>query len=726
MSQEHLRVLLVEDNEEDALLLMRALRRGGYNLHLERVETSRAMQAQLLQQQWDLVISDYSLPNFSAPLALEVLQKSGLDLPFIIVSGYIGEDAAVSAMKAGAHDYVMKDNLARLIPAVERELREAAIRHQNWLVEEKRRESEQRFRALIENATDIVVIIDKQGIFRYISPSQERIFGYKTVEMLGRNCLDFIYPEDVPVAIAMMKRSLKQPKVSQAAIECRLFRHNGSLCFLEAVATNLLHDPSVKGVVVNCYDITERKHAEEQLRFYAFYDPLTGLPNRTLFLENLEQQLEQETGGDLSFPIPNASSSISHIPKNSLFAVLFLDLDRFDVIKYSLGHLVADELLSATAARLVRQVRITDTVARVGIDEFALLLVNIFDVAQVQQIAQKIHASIAMPFHLEGREIFTTASIGIVIGGNSPIACTTNYDRPEDFLRAADTAMYYAKRRGKGCSAVFDASMHAHALARLQLEADLRRAIEREELVLHYQPIVSLFSGNLTGFEALVRWKHPQMGLVSPSEFIPAAEETGLILPLGTWVLREACRQLARWEAQFPSASKLTMSVNLAGLQLVQPDLIEEIDLILQETGLAGDRLKLELTETIFMEIAEVASAVLDQLKARQIQLSIDDFGTGYSSLSRLHEWPLDTLKIDRSFVSRLGLGNEGSELVRTIVTLAHNLGLDVIAEGVETAEQVSQLRSLQCQCGQGHFLSKPLDSVAATDLIVGKLTIKN
>jgi PAS domain S-box-containing protein/diguanylate cyclase (GGDEF)-like protein len=717
MSQAHLRVLLVEDCEEDALLLMRELRRTGYKLLLERVETAAAMQQQLVEQEWDMVISDYSLPKFSAPEALKLLQETGLDLPFIIVSGYIGEDAAVAAMKAGAHDYVMKDNLARLIPAVERELREAAVRRQNQMAEARRRESEQRFRALIENATDIVVILDKDGIFRYISPSQERIFGYKTEEVLGKKCLDYIYPEDVSLAIATMKRSLRQPRISQAAIECRLFRRNGSLCFLEAVATNLLDDPSVKGVVINCHDITERKQAEEQLRFYAFYDPLTGLPNRTLFLERLGQLIEQTSQQD--------KEAVSYNPC-SLFAVLFLDLDRFDVIKYSLGHLVADELLSTTAARLVRSVRITDMVARVGIDEFALLVTQLEDIAQVQRMAEKIHTSIAMPFRLEGREVFTTASIGIAIAGNSPIASMTNYDRPEDFLRAADTAMYYAKRRGKGCSAVFDASMHAHALARLELEADLRRGIERQELLLHYQPIVSLFTGRLTGFEALVRWNHPQMGLVSPGNFIPAAEETGLILPLGNWVLREACRQLACWEKQFPSASCLTMSVNLAGLQLVQPDLIDGIDRILQETGLEGSRLKLELTETIFMEIAEVVPAVLDQLKARQIQLSIDDFGTGYSSLSRLHQWPLDTLKIDRSFVSRLSLGNESSEVVRTIVTLAHNLGLDVIAEGVETAEQMYQLRSLQCQCGQGNFLSKPLDSKAATDLLGEKLKIKN
>ncbi len=714
MSQAHLRVLLVEDCEEDALLLMRELRRTGYKLFLQRVETAAAMQKQLVEREWDMVISDYSLPTFSAPEALKLLQQTGLDLPFIIVSGYIGEDAAVAAMKAGAHDYVMKDNLARLIPAVERELREAAVRRQNQLAEAGRRESEQRFRALIENATDIVVIVDKDGIFRYISPSQERIFGYKTEALLGKKCLDYIYPEDVPLAIATMKRSIKQPRISQAAIECRLFRCNGSLCFLEAVATNLLDDPSVKGVVINCHDITERKQAEEQLRFYAFYDPLTGLPNRTLFLENLGHLLDRTSKQDMQDLSP------------ARFAVLFLDLDRFDVIKYSLGHLVADELLSATAARLVRCVGIADMVARVGIDEFALLLTQIEDVAQVQRIAQKIHSSIAMPFHLEGREVFTTASIGIAIAGNSPIAPTTNYDRPEDFLRAADTAMYYAKRRGKGCSDVFDASMHAHALARLELEADLRRGIERQELLLHYQPIVSLFTGRLTGFEALVRWNHPQMGLVSPGDFIPAAEETGLILPLGSWVLREACRQLACWQKQFPSASSLTMSVNLAGLQLVQPDLIDQIDRILKETGLEGHRLKLELTETIFMEIAEVAPAVLEQLKARKIQLSIDDFGTGYSSLSRLHQWPLDTLKIDRSFVNRLSLGNESSEVVRTIVNLAHNLGLDVIAEGVETADQMSQLRSLQCQCGQGNFLSKPLDSKAATDLIGEKLKIKN
>lgn len=715
MNHEHLRLLLVEDNEDDALLLMRVLRRGGYNLKCERVETAAAMQMHLETQQWDLVISDYSLPQFSAPEALKLLQASGLDLPFIIVSGHVGEDAAVAAMKAGAHDYVMKDNLTRLLPAVERELREAALRRRTRLAETARAKSEQRFRALIENATDIIAILDAEGIFHYISPSQERIFGYKTEELLGKPCLDYIYPEDLTLAMATLKQALEQPRISQPPIECRLFRRDGNLCFLEAVATNLLDDPAVKGVVVNCHDITERKQAEEQLRFYAFYDPLTGLPNRTLFLERLGYLIEQRQRKEKEAAKRGERPTFEQSP---LFAILFMDLDRFNVIKYSLGHLVADELLSSTAARLVRQVGLMDMVARVGIDDFALLLTQIEDVSDALRIAEKIHSSLAVPFHLEGREVFTTTSIGIVIGGNRPTTSTVNYDRPEDYLRAADTAMYYAKLRGKGSSAVFDAKMHSHALEHLQLETDLRWAIERQEFVLHYQPIVSLFSGQVVGFEALVRWHHPKMGLVSPAVFIPAAEETGLILALGTWVLREACRQLAKWQAQFPAARFLTMSVNLAGLQLAQPDLIEQIDRILKETGVQGYQLKLELTETILMEIAEAAPAALEQLKTRQIQLSIDDFGTGYSSLSRLHQWPLDTLKIDRSFVSRLGLGEDSDELVRTIITLAHNLGLDIIAEGVETAEQIKQLRALKCQCGQGHFLSKPLDSEAATHWI--------
>ena len=962
-----LRVLLVEDSEDDALLLLRQLQQGDYDVKAERVETAPAMK-KALQKAHDIVLAEYSLPNFSALAALKLVKETGQDLPLIIVSSHIGEEFAVAAMKAGAHDYLMKSNLARLVPAVERELREAAVRRdrqraesetrllqqlihsvmdlddshaalavalrqvcQNtgwdygeawipnsdetllqwstawhsghnqleefrscrekytfapgigvagrvWVTkkpewyrdissephniipcapvlkeyklkvalgipimagdrvlsvlvflmfadreEDKRmielvsavatqlgslmqrklttaalKASEQRFRSLIENASDIILILDSQGVLTYVSPSVKRILGYTPEKVLGKNILKFVCSDEVPKVLCAMEQALAQPRISQAPILLKVKESNGNKCILEAVATNLLDDPAVQGLVVNCHDITKRKQAEEQLRRYAFYDSLTELPNRALFLERLGQLCEiakqdgeselrlrkktirlqgriktkpvnqtyeredkedkkdqekylllsttndhnqQEETGKLSivgFPL----SKQDYPPVSSpLFAVLFLDLDRFQIIKYSLGHLVADQLLIATAQRLIKvlnpelppsltiqegrinernQTRsTTELIARVGIDEFAILLTDIWEISEINEIADNIHTCFAVPFNLDGHEVFTTASIGIALSN-------TGYDRPEDFLRSADTALHHAKQQGtQPRSVLFDISMHARAIAGLQLETDLRRAIERQEFVLHYHPIVSLITGKAIGFEALVRWSHPQIGMVSPDAFIPLAEETGLILPLGAWVLREACRQMVKWQQQFPEFDLLTMSVNLAGLQLAESNLMEQIDRILQETGLPGNRLKLELTESILMKTAE-ATHLLKQLKSRDIQLSIDDFGTGYSSLSRLHQWPLDTLKIDRSFISRLGMAEESSALVRTIVSLADNLGLQVIAEGVETAEQAYQLWALQCEAAQGYFFSKPLPSEAATKWMTDKLNYKN
>lgn len=397
--------------------------------------------------------------------------------------------------------------------------------------------------------------------------------------------------------------------------------------------------------------------------------------------------------------------------KDYLFAVLFLDLDRFKVVNDSLGHKIGDQLLIAIARQLEECLRTTDTVARLGGDEFTILLEDINDIKDATRVAERIQQAIHTPFNLSGQEVFTTASIGIALS-------STGYDRTEDLLRDADIAMYRAKELGKARHEVFDKVMHAHALELLRLENDLRRALERQEFEVYYQPITSLFTGTLTGFEALLRWRHPERGLVSPLEFIPVAEETGLIIPLGQWVLREACRQLRTWQTQFPMKDPLKISVNLSGKQLKELDLIAQIDQILEETGLDGSHLKLEITESVLMDNADTATKMLLQLRARNIQLSVDDFGTGYSSLSYLHRFPVNTLKIDRSFVSQMNPNDRNSEIVRTIVTLAHSLRMDVIAEGVETPEQLSALKILKCEQGQGYFFSKPLTKEAAGKLL--------
>ncbi|HEY9844783.1 MAG TPA: EAL domain-containing protein, partial [Candidatus Caenarcaniphilales bacterium] len=389
-------------------------------------------------------------------------------------------------------------------------------------------------------------------------------------------------------------------------------------------------------------------------------------------------------------------------------------LDRFKLVNDSLGHLAGDQLLRAIARRLEMCLRPGDTVARLGGDEFTILLEDIKDPTTATAVAARIQEELGLPFTLDGHEVYAGASIGISLS-------TTGYHNSEDMLRDADIAMYRAKIQGAARHAVFDQSMHTHTLARLQLETDLRRAIAREELRLHYQPIVSLGTGQILAFEALVRWQHPQRGLIPPSEFITIAEETGLIVPLGQWVLYEACHQARAWHRQFPEFSSMAVSVNLSSKQFLQPELVQQIVTVLQETGLDACRLKLEITESCLMENAEFVTAKLWQLQALDIQLCMDDFGTGYSSLSYLHRFPIHLLKIDRSFINSLQAGGENLEIVRAIVTLAANLGLEVIAEGLETAEQLRQLRVLKCQQGQGYFFSQPLDSRGAKALIAAQ-----
>ena len=443
-------------------------------------------------------------------------------------------------------------------------------------------------------------------------------------------------------------------------------------------------------------EITERKRAEEQLLYNAFYDALTGLPNRALFMNRLGLALEQKK---------------RH--KDYLFAVLFLDLDRFKLINDSLGHLVGDQLLLEIAKRLESCLRSTDIAARFGGDEFTVLLEGIENVSNAIQVAERIQQELALPFRLNGQELSTTASIGIALSS------AVDYNQPEDLLRDADTAMYRAKALGRARYELFNLEMYEDAVARLQLEIALRQASERQEFQVYYQPIVSLTSGTISGFEALLRWQHPERGLVSPTDFIPIAEETGLIVSIGYWVLHEACRQMQAWRMCDRTNSLNKISVNLSLKQFSQPDLIGQMAQILHLTGLDACYLVLEITESVIMENGNETTVAFSKLREMGIELSIDDFGTGYSSLSRLHNFPISTLKIDRSFLSPIDNNSKNLEIIETIVTLAHKLGVDVTAEGVETKEQLAFLRSLNCEYGQGYFFSHPLDSSAATALIV-------
>ncbi len=425
---------------------------------------------------------------------------------------------------------------------------------------------------------------------------------------------------------------------------------------------------------------------QKTLLHLAMYDPLTSLPNRIFFMQrlnNLLRQLEQD--------------------REHLFAVLFLDCDRFKLINDSLGHLVGDQVLNEIARRIESCLRASDTLARFGGDEFMVLLSELSGIEQASFIAQKIQNKLQLPFEVKRHQLFISASIGIVLG-------TRDYKLAEHVLRDADTAMYQAKINGKACHQVFNLKMHRNASRRLKLETDLRLALVRQELAVYYQPIISLDTGALLGFEALVRWHHPEGNLVSPGEFIPIAEETGLIVPLGLWVMRSACRQLSIWQRKH-SIHHLKISVNLSAKQFCQPDLIEKIDQILQETQLDSQSLKLEITESAIVDNAESATLLFQKLRQRKIQLSIDDFGTGYSSLSHLHRFPVNTLKIDRSFVDRIGKDGDKSEIIQAIVTLAKQLGMTIVAEGIETPQQKDYLRVLGCDEGQGYLFAKPLST---------------
>jgi diguanylate cyclase (GGDEF)-like protein len=441
-------------------------------------------------------------------------------------------------------------------------------------------------------------------------------------------------------------------------------------------------------------EITKHKQTQKRLFHQALHDALTGLPNRNLLMEHLQKALQR-----------------SQRNQNYLFAVLFIDLDRFKIINDSLGHAVGDRFLVAIASLLKKCSRNVDTVARLSGDEFAILLDDLKDSNEAIAIAERLLKQLTSPIYVDERKVFTGASIGIAFG--SP-----TYQSGVELLRDADIAMYRAKAQGKGHYALFDREMYAQTLHLSQVETDLRVALERQEFILHYQPIISLTTDRIESFEALLRWQHPEKGLIFPGDFIAIAEETGLIVPIGEWVLREACQQLRTWQDKFPSASSVQISVNLSSRQIKQFDFVDKLAKILADTGLNGQNLRLELTESILMERGEKTIELLGWIKAQQVQLSIDDFGTGYSSLSYLHRFPIDALKIDRSFVSLIDAEGKNGEIVKTIITLAHSLGIKAIAEGVETPHQLTHLRNLGCQAAQGYFFSKPVNVDLAESII--------
>ena len=545
-------------------------------------------------------------------------------------------------------------------------------------------QSEEHFRNAFDHAAGMA-LISPDGQWRRVNGSLCNILGYTEQELLATNFQEVTFPDDLGNDLVHMYQLLEGKRKIDQREKRYLHRSGHPIWVLQSAscARNAKGEPL--HLILQIQDITERKRAEEQVHHAAFHDALTGLPNRTLLADRL------------SLALARAKRN-----KEYQFAVLFLDLDRFKLVNDSLGHTLGDQLLVELGQRLELCMRKADTVARLGGDEFGMLLDGIKDPYDAIYIAERIQEELLQPFQLNGHEFLTTTSIGIALS-------QTGYEFPEDILRDADIAMYRAKANGKARYEVFDVAMHSHAVEMLNLERELRHAIERNQVKVHYQPIVSLADKSLVGFEALARVESEALGTISPAQFIPLAEETGLIIPLGMAVLQESCRQMRYWHEQFPQQPPLTISVNLSSKQFTQLNLVELITRTLNETKLDPACLQLEITESVIMEKGQEATEMLSQLKALGVKLSIDDFGTGYSSLSYLHSFPFDIMKIDRSFVSQLATHNESAGIVETILTLAHKLGKKAVAEGVETEDQLGMLRAAGCGYGQGFLFSRPL-----------------
>lgn len=562
-------------------------------------------------------------------------------------------------------------------------------------VEQILRTSEERYAAAARGANDGLWDWDLNRNTIYFSPRWKAMIGYEDHELSNQidEWFQRLHPED---RLRVKDEIDRHISGSSEHFECeyRLQNRNGDYRWFRGRGLVSYEAQQPYRIAGSQTDITEYHLAREQLLHDAFYDAMTGLPNRVLLMDRISQAVKQ-----------------CKRHQQDRCAVLFLDLDRFKVVNDSLGHLLGDRLLIEVAKRLSSCIRQDDTVARLGGDEFVLLINNLPNQQTAIKAAQRIQDSLKAGFNLGDQEVFTSASIGIALGH-------PHYESAEDLLRDADAAMYQAKQQGKDQYVVFRSAMHSQAVALLHLESDLRRALDRQEFQLHYQPIIHLQTQEIIGVEALTRWHHPERGLVPPSDFIPLAEDTGMIIPLGQWLLRQACRQIQQWQQQFPRETPLSMGVNISSRQFAQPDFVDHIRQVLTDIPIATGSLKLEITEGVIMEQADTVAEKLNQLKTLGIRLSIDDFGTGYSSLSYLQTFPVDTLKVDRSFVMKMG-HPDSREIVKTIIMLAHNLKLDVVAEGIETQAQAQLLKEMECEYGQGYHYSRPVEPQAIEALLL-------
>ncbi|MBX3648470.1 MAG: EAL domain-containing protein [Rhodocyclaceae bacterium] len=695
----HLRLLLVEDTQDDALLLERTLKKGGFQPDTVRVQTAVDLEAALAADGWDLVISDYTMPEFSGLQALAITRQHDPHLPFIIVSGNIGEDVAVGAMRAGAQDYVLKSNLARLVPAIARELEEADARRRNKETEAALNQFQERLGSLLGSLGDIVWSVSLPDMHMdYLNDTAEAICGRPVSELLSnpKAWLEMVHAEDRE----RMRRYIDETaaKGSNSA-EYRILRPDGEIRWLFDRARVIVGDNGeplrIDGITT---DVTHYQQQQDLLYKVAHHDALTGLPNRGLMQDRLRQALHQ------------------HEKVNEALAVLIIDVDRFKTINDSLGHKIGDQVLLEVGHRLRQALRIEDTVARLGGDEFVVLLPNVAQEDHVAVVARKLVQAIAPTIEIEGHRIHCSASLGISL-------FPRDGDSVEALLKNADVAMYEAKRAGRDTFRFYAAAMNAGANRNLKLENALHDALARNELDLHYQPQIDLSrNGAICGFEALLRWNHAELGFVSPAEFIPIAEETGLIVPIGEWVLARACRQAKQWVETFDT--NLRVAVNLSARQFSLPNLPQVVAAALKETGLPARNLELEVTESLIMQDVEQSAHTLRELKAMGITLAVDDFGTGYSSLAYLKRFPLDILKIDKSFVAEITSNPDDAAICSSIIALAHSLRKKVVAEGVENEAQLGFLAQQHCDRAQGFHFSRPVVAAAAGELLHNGLSL--
>jgi diguanylate cyclase (GGDEF)-like protein/PAS domain S-box-containing protein len=685
-----IRILLIEDDEDDYVLtrdLLGDSRRTRFAL--DWVTSYDEALAAMRKGEHDVYLVDYRLGEHDGLEVLREARAAGCLRPIILLTGQGDGDVDIAAMKAGAADYLLKGQIDAQI--LERSIRYSLEQNRTL---EALRESEERYALSARGANDGLWVWDLGADTVYYSDRWKEMLGFSQDEISDapQEWFSRIHPDDVGELLASIDAH-RHGATASIEHEHRMRCKGGEYRWMLArgVAVRDASGAATR-IAGSQTDVTERKVAIERLTHDAFHDALTGLPNRALFMDRLGRLMER------------ARRHSGH-----QFAVLFLDLDRFKVVNDSLGHALGDMLLISVAERLRVALRATDTVARLGGDEFTILL-EIDHLADAVRTAERIQEELRLPFRVGENEIFTTASIGIALS-------VTRYERPHDVLRDADIAMYRAKSRGRGIHEVFDKTMHDRAVKLLKFETELRRSIERDELRVHYQPIVSLLSAKVVGFEALLRWQRGDE-LVNADEIVPIAEETGLILPIGRWVLRESLRQLAEWQELYPDNESLHMHVNLSAKQFLQPNLLEQIAAALDEAGVDADRLHLEVTESVIIENPEAAAELLEQLRATGVGISLDDFGTGYSSLSSLRQFPFDTLKIDRSFISNNG-DHRNDAIVRTISNLARILGMDVTVEGLESADQVERMRDLGIDYAQGFYFSRPVDAGSAVGFLV-------